>query len=60
MQVIAEFFGSGALAAQLGNGAAFSHYFKKLARFAKLPSKFDDGLTTLCPSASRYKGLATS
>jgi hypothetical protein len=36
MQVIAEFFGSDALAAQPGHGAAFSYYFKKLARFAKL------------------------
>ena len=26
----------------------------------KLPSKFDYGLTTLCPSASRYTGLTTS
>jgi hypothetical protein len=36
MQVIAGFFGSGALAALPRNGAAFSRYFKKLARFAKL------------------------
>src|SRR5262249_3576891 len=28
--------------------------------YLKLPSKFDYGLTTLCPSASRYTGLATS
>src|SRR5262245_6451040 len=34
--------------------------YKRLEAFAKLPSKFDYGLTTLCPSASRYTGLATS
>jgi hypothetical protein len=38
MQVIAGFFGAGALAALPGHGAAFSPYFKKLARFAKLAS----------------------
>jgi hypothetical protein len=36
MQVIAGFFGSGALAALPGHGAAFFRYFKKLARFTKL------------------------
>jgi len=36
MQVIAGFFGSGLLAARPVHGAAFSAYFKKLARFAKL------------------------
>jgi len=36
MQVIAGFFGSGALAALPGHGAAFFRYFKELARFTKL------------------------
>jgi hypothetical protein len=34
--VITGFFGSGTRAAQLGLGAALSHYFRKLARLAKL------------------------
>jgi hypothetical protein len=38
--VIAGFFGSGALAALLGHGADLSHYFKKLARFAKLATSY--------------------
>jgi hypothetical protein len=33
---------------------------RRLIPCAKLPSKFDYGLTTLCPSASRYTRLATS
>ena len=33
-------------------------YNKRLGECAKLPSKCDYGLTTLCPSASRYTGLA--
>jgi len=36
MQVIAECFGSGALAALPTHEVAFSHYFKKLAQWAKL------------------------
>ena len=40
MQVIAGFFGSGALAALLGHGAALSHYFKKLAQLAKLATSY--------------------
>jgi hypothetical protein len=40
MQVIAGFFGSGALAALPRHGAAFSRYFKKLARFAKLATSY--------------------
>jgi hypothetical protein len=36
MPVITGFSGSGAHAAQLGLEAAFAHYFKKLARLAKL------------------------
>jgi hypothetical protein len=40
MQVSAEFFGSGALAALLVDRAAFSPYFKKLARFAKLATSY--------------------
>jgi hypothetical protein len=36
MQVITGFFGSGALAALPGNGAAFFRFFKKLVRFTKL------------------------
>jgi hypothetical protein len=36
MQVIAGFFGSGSLAALPVHGAAFSSYFKELARFVKL------------------------
>src|SRR5215831_10240505 len=45
----------------LSYAAAFScGYDEKLLGCGKLPSKFDYGLTTLCPSASRYTGLATS
>ena len=40
MQVIAGFFGSGALAALPGYGAAFFRYFKKLARFTKLATSY--------------------
>jgi hypothetical protein len=40
MQVIAGFFGSGALAALPVDGAAFSPYFKKLAQFAKLATSY--------------------
>jgi hypothetical protein len=40
MQVIAGFFGSDALAALPGHGAAFSPYFKQLARFAKLATSY--------------------
>jgi hypothetical protein len=36
MQVLARFLGSSSLAALLVHGAAFSPYFRKLARFAKL------------------------
>jgi len=40
MQVIAGFFGSGALAELPVYGAAFSHYFKKLDQFAKLATSY--------------------
>jgi hypothetical protein len=40
MQVIAGFFGSGALAALPRHGAAFFRYFKKLARFTKLATSY--------------------
>jgi hypothetical protein len=40
MQVIAGFFGSGALAALPGHGAAFFRYFKKLAQFTKLATSY--------------------
>src|SRR5262249_7414892 len=40
MEVIAGFFGSGMRAAQFGLGAAFSHYFKKLTRLAKLATSY--------------------
>jgi hypothetical protein len=43
MQVIAGFFGSGALAALPVHGAAFSPYFKKLAQFAKLATSYTGG-----------------
>jgi hypothetical protein len=33
-------FGSGALAALPGHGAAFFRYFKKLARFTKLATSY--------------------
>jgi hypothetical protein len=36
MEVIAGFFGSSAWAELPVHGAAFSHYFKKLAQCAKL------------------------
>jgi hypothetical protein len=38
--VIAGFFGSVALAALLEHGAALPHYFKKLARLAKLATSY--------------------
>ena len=40
MQVIAGFFGSGALAELPVHGAAFSHYVKQLAQFAKLATSY--------------------
>ena len=40
MQVIAEFFRSGARAALPVHGAAFCHYFKQLARFTKLATSY--------------------
>ena len=43
----------GAVASRLGR-------CEQLLPYGKLPSKFDYGHTTLCPSASRYTGLATS
>ena len=43
MQVIAEFFRSGARAALPVHGAAFCHYFKQLARFTKLATSYKGG-----------------
>src|SRR5438309_11561824 len=42
MQVIAGFFSSGARAELPVHGAAFSHYVKKLAQFAKLATSYED------------------
>ena len=40
MEVIAGFFGSGSLAALPVHRAVFSHYFKRLARYAKLATSY--------------------
>jgi hypothetical protein len=53
MQVIAGFFGSGALAALPVDGAAFSPYFKKLAQFAKLATSYVDVFIPIKPSVAR-------
>ena len=44
MEEIAGFFGSGSLAALPVHGAAFSYYFKRLARCAKLATSYLNGL----------------